>query len=246
MTRVEAPALCPELRVPTIPDGLDFDGFRTANAPALGAAVPYWAIAWPGGQAIARYLLDHPWVVRGRCVVDLGCGCGIVAAAAMRAGAALAMAIDTEPNALIAAAETARLNGVNVITRLDRIERFAPDAGAVVCAGDLWYEREIGRGATLALRRMANDGLRVICGDLGRSAKPRHRIVERARYSLTASESFECSTRVECAVFELRPLRIPLAHSSHDSGAGARDAQWGETTRNVSLRPMTADSRENN
>jgi predicted nicotinamide N-methyase len=234
MTRVAAPALCPELRVPAVPDALDFNGFRTVNAPGLGAAVPYWAVAWPGGQAIARYLLDHPGVVRGRHVVDLGCGSGIVAAAAMRAGAALAVAVDSEPNALIAAAETARLNGVSVLTRLDSIERYVPDAGAVVCAGDLWYERATGRCATLALRRMANNGLRVFCGDPYRSERPRHRIVERARYTLAVSEAFEHRNHVDCAVFEMLALRIPLAHSSHESDAGARDVQWGETVRNVS------------
>jgi predicted nicotinamide N-methyase len=225
MTRIEVPALCPELRVTGVPDGLDFDGFRTANAPVLGAAVPYWAITWPGGQALARYLLDHPQIVQGRCVVDLGCGSGIVAAAAMRAGAALAVAVDSDPNALITAAETARLNGVSVITRLDSIETYTPDPGAIVCAGDLWYEREIGRRATQTLRRLANDGLQVICGDPRRPARPRQRIIERACYRMAASETFERGSHVDFAVFELLALHIPLAHSSHESGAGARQTQ---------------------
>jgi predicted nicotinamide N-methyase len=234
MTCIGTPALCPELRVPAMPDTLDFDGFRTANAPALGAVVPYWAVAWPGGQAVARYLLDHPRVVRGRCVVDLGCGSGIVAAAAMRAGAARAIAVDSDPNALCAAAETARLNAVSVATRLDSIESFAPDAGAVVCAGDLWYEREIGRRATRALRRMANAGRQVICGDPGRPGRPRHRIVERARYSVAVSEAFERRNRVDCIVFDLLALRIPPAHSSYASEAGARPVHCDETASNVS------------
>lgn len=221
MTRVGVPALCPELRVPVVPDALNFDDFRTANAAALGAAVPYWAVTWPGGQAIARYLLDHPWIVRDRCVIDLGCGSGIVAAAAVRAGARLAVAVDSDPNALSAATETARLNDVTVATRLDDIERFVPDGGAVVCAGDLWYEREIGRRATAALRHMANDGRRVICGDPARPWRPRHRIVERARYVVAASEDFERQSCVGCTVFDLLSLRIPPAHSSYASRGGS-------------------------
>jgi len=233
MTRVEVPVLCPELRVPGIPDGLDFDGFRTQNAPALGAAVPYWAIPWPGGQAIARYLLDHPHIVRGRRVVDLGCGAGLVAAAALRAGAVRAVAVDADPIALIAAAETARLNGVDVDTRRDTFDTYAPETGAIVCAGDLWYERDVGRRATRVLRRLADGGWRVICGDPRRPGRPRQRIAERACYPLAVSEAFERRSRVDCAVFELLASRIPQAHSSYESAARARRTQWGETARNI-------------
>ncbi|MEM7224466.1 MAG: 50S ribosomal protein L11 methyltransferase [Pseudomonadota bacterium] len=225
MTRWTAPALCPELELPALPEGLDLDGFRTANGAAIGADVPYWVVAWPGGQALARFLLDHPGTVVGRCVVDLGCGAGIVAAAAMRAGAARAVAVDSDPNALIAAAETARRNGVAITTHRADIERFIPEPGAIICAGDLWYERQIARRATSALRRLAEGGHQVLCGDPGRPDRPRQRAVERAHYSVPVSETFERHSPVECRVFELEALNIPPAHSYHASHAGARGGQ---------------------
>lgn len=61
--RITAPiqgALVPELRYRGLPEGDTLEGFRTRHAALLGADVPYWVIAWPGGQALARYLLDRP------------------------------------------------------------------------------------------------------------------------------------------------------------------------------------------
>ena len=205
ITRAEAPALCPELRLPGLPQSEDFEGFRGRHQALLGAAVPYWVVAWPGGQALARYLLDNPEAVRGRPVVDLGCGSGLVAAAALRAGAARALALDSDPNALSAVAVTAALNGLSLETCLGAIETCEPEAGAVICAGDLWYERETGRRATAALRRLAAAGHEVLCGDPDRPARPRQGAVPLADYAVAASEAFERARCVPCRVFALRP-----------------------------------------
>lgn len=203
MTSIGAPPLCPELRVPTLPQDVDLDSFRSTHESLLGAGVPYWAVVWPGGQALARYLLDHSEVVRGRCVVDLGCGSGIVAVAAMRAGAARAIAVDSDPNALSATAETARLNYAEVTLLQEDLERYRPESGAIICAGDLWYEREIGRRATSALRSLARRGHRVLCGDPCRPGRPRLGTLEKARYTVAVSEEFERLNPVDCRVFEL-------------------------------------------
>lgn len=205
ITRAVAPALCPDLLVPGLPESEDFERFRGRHAASLGAGVPYWAVVWPGGQALARYLSDNPAAVRGRAVVDLGCGSGLVAAAAMRAGAVEAVAVDADPNALSAATLTAELNGVAVTTCLGPIETYEPEAGTVICAGDLWYEREIARRATQALRRLAVAGHEVLCGDPNRPARPRQGAVALADYEVAASEAFERSGRVRCTVFSLRP-----------------------------------------
>lgn len=205
MTRAQAPTLCPEVLLPSLPETQSFDDFRSHNAESLGAAVPYWAIAWPGGQALARYLLDNPDLVRGQSIIDLGCGSGLVAASAMRAGAARALALDADPHALSAVAETGRLNGVEISTLLDSFEAFEPEDGAIVCAGDLWYEREIARRATQALRRVAAAGHQVFCGDPGRPGRPRIGLEELAAYSMTTSEAFERAATLCCRVFALRP-----------------------------------------
>ena len=205
ITEVSPPPLCPELRVPSLPSGLDFDSFRSANAALLGAGVPYWAVAWPGGQALARFLLDRPAVARGRDVVDLGCGNGMAAVAAALDGAASVIAVDEDPNALSAAQETARLNGAEIDVRQESLERFRPAPRSLICAGDLWYDRETARRATAALRRLAADGHEVYCGDPGRAERPRLRIDELARYDVAASQAFERGGRVQCAVFQLLP-----------------------------------------
>ena len=245
ITRIRVPPLCPELRVPGLPSGLELDGFRTTYEAHLGAVTPYWVIAWPGGQALARYLMDHPDVVRGRCVIDLGCGAGIVATAAMRAGAARAIAVDSDPNALCAARETARLNGVNVTCLLQDIEGFAAEAGSVVCAGDLWYERETARRATLALRRMAQDGHQILCGDPSRPERPKHRVVHRASYSVAVSQAFERMSPIECRVFELLALHMPRTHTAHASREGAHALQSDKTANNNPEGWLTTSSREN-
>ncbi len=116
MATLTKPFLCPEILFRGIPETVSFDEFRSANEGLLGATVPYWAIAWPGGQALARWMLDHPNEIRGRTVVDMACGAGLAAVAASRSGAKRAIAMDTDPNALIAARETAYLNGVSIET----------------------------------------------------------------------------------------------------------------------------------
>ena len=156
MTASTRPFLCPELPFRGIPQTLSFEEFRSTNEPLLGANVPYWAVAWPGGQALARWVLDHPNEVKGRTVVDMACGAGLAAVAAKRAGAKHSIAVDTDPNALIAARETAHLNDVTIETRHGDLRDFTPEAGAILCAGDLWYEREFARLATTQLRMHAS------------------------------------------------------------------------------------------
>lgn len=80
---------------------------------------PYWAFAWGSGQALARYLLDHPEVVAGRRVYDFGTGSGIVAIAAAKAGAAHVTASEIDPAAAYAAGQNAAENGVTITTTLD-------------------------------------------------------------------------------------------------------------------------------
>lgn len=193
----------PEVQVCGMPADGDFEQFRTQHAAVIGAGVPYWAVAWPGGQALARYLLDQPTAVAGRHVIDIGCGNGLVAAAAMRSGAASAMAVDHDPNALTVAAETARLNAFQVGTSLGSLETLSAAPGTVICAGDLWYEPQTGKRATSALAQLAEAGVMVLCGDPGRPGRPRKGAVELARYEIPVSTQFEADTVVNARVFAL-------------------------------------------
>ncbi len=99
------------------------------------AALPYWAVAWGGGLALGRYLLEHPALVAGRRVLDLGAGSGVVAIAAMRAGAASAVAVDIDPLAVAAIRRNARANGVRVRGLVRDVLAEPPPEADVIVAG---------------------------------------------------------------------------------------------------------------
>jgi predicted nicotinamide N-methyase len=105
---------CPELELWLLGDDVDLEQ-RASEVFAIETA-PYWAFCWGSGQALARYVLDRPELVRGRVVADFGAGCGVAAIAALKAGARSAIAVDIDPNALEACRRNALLNGVSLET----------------------------------------------------------------------------------------------------------------------------------
>jgi predicted nicotinamide N-methyase len=138
---------------------------------ARGLDVPFWSVPWAGGQALARWVLDHPEEVSGRAVVDFGAGSGLVAIAAALAGAARVVAVDTDPLAAAACALNATANGVAIETSRDDIvgQDLAAD---VLLAGDVWYERAAAARFEPWLRAVAGAGVRVVTGDPGRAYVP--------------------------------------------------------------------------
>ena len=143
---------------------------------------PFWATAWPGGQAVARYLLDNPSTVAGRRVLDVASGSGPIAIAAGLAGAAAVMANDIDPYALAAITMNATANGVTVSTSPgDLLDGDGGDAD-VVLAGDVFYSHAIGNRMWPFLRRAAARGAHVLVGDPGREHLPRKRMTTLASY----------------------------------------------------------------
>ena len=138
----------------------------------LGGA-PYWAWPWPGGIALARHLLAHPDLVRGRRVLDLGAGSGLVGIAAARAGAAEVAAAEIEPHARTAIALNAALNGVEIALCPGDLLGRDPPAADLVLAGDVFYEADLAAAALDFLRRAKAGGARVLLGDVGRPSLPR-------------------------------------------------------------------------
>jgi predicted nicotinamide N-methyase len=133
---------------------------------------PFWASAWAGGQALARYVLDHPQVVAGRRVLDVACGCGLVAIAAAKAAAAEVTANDIDPYARAAVALNATANAVTVaVNGGDLLDGDGGDA-EVVLAGDVFYDRDLAARMLGFLRRAAARGARVLVGDPGRAHLP--------------------------------------------------------------------------
>ena len=139
---------------------------------------PFWAFAWLGGQALARYVLDHPDEVAGRRVLDLATGSGVVALAARRAGAAQVLAVDVDPFAVTAVAENARVNGLDVDVRKADLLDAPPPEVDVVLAGDVFYDRAMADRVLPWLTGARRAGARVLVGDPGRHYLPRALVTE--------------------------------------------------------------------
>jgi predicted nicotinamide N-methyase len=166
---------------------------------------PFWAFAWAGGQAVARYLLDNPETVRGREVLDIGSGSGIVAIAAAKAGAGRVVAADIDPFAAAAIALNAPLNNVAVtVETRDLLDRAAAGWG-VALAGDICYEEPMSSRAIALLRRIAARGRIALLGDPGRAYLPREGLVELARYEVPTSRELEDREAREGVVWQVLP-----------------------------------------
>ena len=154
-----------------------------------GSDPPFWAAAWPGGQALARYVLDHPDVVAGRSVLDLGAGSGLVAVAALQAGAARVLASDVDPYGRAAIEVNAELNGVGPVEVAGDLLDGEPDTGIeVVLAGDVCYDREMSERVLPFLGRAWLGGAAVYLGDPGRPYVPKEGLVEVATFDVPDTE----------------------------------------------------------
>ena len=156
----------------------------------LGEPPPYWAFAWAGGQAIARYVLDNPEIVAGRAVLDFASGSGLGAIAAAMSGARTVVAADIDPYASAAIGINAALNGVEVaITSGDLIGSRGP--WEVVLAGDICYERPLADRVTAWLRNLAAEGADVLLGDPGRTYLPKEGLDWIVRYAVKTTRELE-------------------------------------------------------
>jgi predicted nicotinamide N-methyase len=144
------------------------------------AEPPYWAYPWGGGIVLARHILDHPQAVAGLRVVDLGCGGGLVAIAAMKAGAASVLAVDIDPFAVAATELNAGLNGVEVETFCADLRSVPKPCADLILVGDLFYDTALAGHVTTFLDRAA---IRTLIGDPGRLSLPRGRLRSIADYA---------------------------------------------------------------
>jgi predicted nicotinamide N-methyase len=182
---VEAP-LVPEVRLHLAQDAIVWWARMEAEAGGVLTA-PFWATAWPGGQAVARYVLDRPGTVAGRRVLDVASGSGLAAIAAGLAGAAAVLANDIDAYALAAITLNARANGVAVsVCPGDLLDGDGGDAD-VVLAGDVFYSDAIAKRMWPFLHRAAARGARVLVGDPGRGHLPGDRMTIVASYPAPAA-----------------------------------------------------------
>lgn len=204
-TRILATPHVPELRLHLADEAVALWTLTEAELSATGLPPPYWAFAWAGGQALARYLLDNPDLVAGRRVFDFASGSGLVAIAALKAGAAAVTANDIDPFALAAIALNGAENAaVPQILDGDTIGRHDL-AADVVLAGDVCYERPMAERVTDWLSALAAQGCLVLIGDPGRSYLPRSRLVRLATYAVPVTRALEDSDVKQTSVWRFGP-----------------------------------------
>jgi len=157
----------------------------------IGLPPPFWAFAWVGGQALARYILDNPGVVRSKTVLDLASGSGLVGIAAMMADAAGVIAADIDRFALKAIKLNSSVNNVVVtVCGEDLLDGSPPDVGVIV-VGDLFYEKSLAERLMSWLEVAVEQGTCVLIGDPGRSYLPQDRLVSCASYDVPVTRDLE-------------------------------------------------------
>jgi predicted nicotinamide N-methyase len=189
-TLVAAPPLVPEIRLHLATEVTPLWQATEATLAKTGLPPPYWAFAWPGGQAVGRYVLDHSAIVRGKRVLDVGAGSGLGAIAAALAGGH-ATANDIDEFARAAIALNAALNQAEIAYCGEPLIGGPTSDWDVVLAGDMCYERPLAESLMDWLRALARAGALVLLGEPGRNYRPRDGIVEVARYSVPTSRDLE-------------------------------------------------------
>lgn len=204
-TRLLAPPLVPEIRLHLAEESLPIWQRTEEELGKMNVPPPYWAFAWAGGQALARFLLDHPAEVAGRTVLDLGSGSGLTAIAAMRAGSARVLAADIDPLALAAVALNAETNAVEVSTTTADLLTAPPEPFQVILVGDLFYERTLAERVTAYIDAAGANGAPILIGDPGRNYFPRDRFEAAARYEVPVTRELEDALVKRTAVWRWRP-----------------------------------------
>ncbi len=202
-TSVLVPPHVPEIRLHLASEAHDLWLKTEEELDAIGLPPPFWAFAWAGGQGLARYVLDHPGIVAGRSVADFASGSGLVAIAAMKAGATSVLALDTDPWTRCAIGLNTRLNDVSVThENADRIGE--PLACDVFLAGDVFYDKAFADRLVPWFEDLVGAGIDVIVGDPGRAYCPRDRMEPLATYAVPVTRALEDSEIKKTTVWRFR------------------------------------------
>lgn len=198
VTRLAAPALTPELPLRLVTKESPWWTMTPEDLERQGIPEPFWAFAWGGGQALARYILDHPEIVRDKDVLDFGAGGGIVSLAARKAGARSIRASEIDPWALVAY----RLNVVDGDIREEDWIGRSLEAGTVLLCGDMSYSRELCAALMDWFRELK--GVEIVLGDAGRGFLDKSAFEELTKYSVAAD--YDADGRYQVSAFVLRYL----------------------------------------
>jgi predicted nicotinamide N-methyase len=191
-TGVMSPPHTPEIRLRLADEAHDLWLKTEEELEEIGLPPPFWAFAWAGGQGLARYVLDHPDCVAGKRVVDFASGSGLVAIAAVKAGASAVTAVDIDPWTETAIALNSDLNAVEIKFSGDNIIGQPVDAD-VLLAGDVFYDKSFAEALIPWFETLRQQGTEVIVGDPGRAYCPRERMQALATYEVPVTRALEDS-----------------------------------------------------
>jgi predicted nicotinamide N-methyase len=203
-TNVMSPPLVPEIRLHLAHEAVPLWQKTEEELGEMGLAPPFWAFAWAGGQALARYVLDHSERVENLRVLDLATGSGLVAIAAVQAGSASIVATDIDAFATTAAEMNAALNQVRLEIKLEDVLQQQPPPADVILVGDLFYEKTVAARCLTWLRQAQEQGAKVFIGDPGRSYLPKEQLEKLAEYNVPVSRDLEDAEIKKTSVWQLR------------------------------------------
>lgn len=199
-TRVRSVPHVPEIMLHVADEATDLWRRTEEELGEIGLPPPFWAFAWAGGQALARFILDRPETVRGKRVLDFASGSGLVAIAAMKAGAREVTACDIDAFAIAAIGLNAKINDVSVSAVQADLVGEDRDWD-VVLAGDICYERDLAARVTDWLFSLSERGAAVLIGDPGRSYLPKDRLEQLALYEVPVTRALEDAEIKKTAVW---------------------------------------------
>lgn len=202
-TRLMSPPLVPEIVLHLAEESVPIWLKTEEELGELNVPPPYWAFAWAGGQALARYILDNRSLFQGRRVLDLGAGSGLTAIAAMKAGARHVLAADIDQVALAATQLNAEINGVLVETTGKDLLAAAPGEFDVILVGDLFYERALAEHVLAFITAAGVGGALVLIGDPQRNYFPKGRFTLAAGYQVAVTRELEDALIKNTAVWRL-------------------------------------------
>lgn len=202
-TRLRPVPHAPEIRLHVADEATELWSRTEEELGAIGLSPPFWAFAWAGGQALARWVLDHPAHVTGSRVLDFASGSGMVGIAAAKAGAARVECVDIDRFAIAAISLNAAANEVALSPRLEDLVG-ADEGWDTVLAGDICYERELAGLVIDWLDRLSRRGAMVLIGDPGRSYLPKERLEALATYVVPVTRDLEDGETKRTSVWRFR------------------------------------------
>ena len=198
-TELIAPFLVPEIKLHLASEVLALWHKTEEELVRIGVPPPYWAFAWPGGQALARYILDHPDLVAGKRVLDFGAGSGLVALAAAMAGARHVIAADIDSFAVAAIFRNAKVNALTV-EAVDKDMIGSRERFDLILIGDMCYERPLAERLMAWLKETQAD---ILLGDPGRTYFPKSGLTRLATYSVPTTRELEDREIRETGIWRL-------------------------------------------